>query len=423
LPEDGIAVVNLNLRSVVAGDEKKRSILADLVRRLTAPEFWEPCQQCDLRDKCYVHHNALTLADASAGAQVIRRLELLYRLVTLRGKLHITMRDLRSALAYMLAGTRNCVEIHDLYEAGKPDAILAGFYFNSYAAAGDADPQDRLVRLLKEIDVAKTNDPKLDRAFDFHPPDPSPALMEFQARGRYERDLLKTVYSQLPLDYSVRENPERLERHRRYVEMLRRRYFFEVRDESWRRLIPYDAAGRMLRLLEPNHEPADAALKIIEAINHGEGISHTSRLQSKLAIQVRHVDSGVLRSYRVFDAAHFTLVPQEAAHQSTYLEHSPTALLLRYRNPETDLSGEMVINLDVFEMLDRLNRGYRPTVDELQGYYLALAVFKNILGSAPYQEVLLTPNAREFYSVQRRPDASLVLRVAEETANYNAAKS
>ena len=40
-------------------------------------------------------------------------------------------------------------------------------------------------------------------------------------------------------------------------------------------------------------------------------------------------------------------------------------------------------------MLQRLNEGYRPSVEEEQGYYLSLAVFKNLLGSAPYQEVLL----------------------------------
>ena len=422
VPEDGVAVVNLNLRSVVARSGQP-SILASLLRRLAAPEFWQDCQSCDLRDKCYVHHNARTFASATAGAQVIERLELLYRLVTLRGKLHLTMRDLRSALAFMLAGTRDCEAIHELHQSGKREEFLRGFYFNSYAAAGMFQPKDRLLRLLKEIDVAKTNDPKLDRAFDFHPPDPAPALMEFDEREGYDRDLLKAVHADLPLDYTSRENPARLERHRHYVEMLRRRHFFEARDESWRRLIPYDAAGGMLALLENHQDPAATALKIIEAINHGEGITRTSRLRGKLALQVRQVESGVLRSYRVFDAGHFTLAPQESAHESTYIEHSPNALLLRYLNPGTGLQGELVINLDVFEMLDRLNRGYRPTVDEMQGYYLSLAVFKNILGSAPYQEVLLTPNTREFYSVARRPDASLQLTLAEDPTECHATKS
>jgi hypothetical protein len=107
-------------------------------------------------------------------------------------------------------------------------------------------------------------------------------------------------------------------------------------------------------------------------------------------------------------------MPREPAQASPYLEHAPTALVLRYTDG-TDLQAELILNLDVFEMLDRLNQGYRPTVDELQGYYLSLAVFKNILGSAPYQEVLLTPTGHEFYSVTRYPEGHLAMAVREES--------
>lgn len=422
LAEDGVAVVNLNLRSVVAQSDQP-SILRNLLSRLASPKFWEACQQCDLRDKCYVHHNARTFSNPNAGGQVAERLELLFRLATLRGKLHITMRDLRSALAYMLAGTRTCEEIHELYASGKREKILSGFYFNSYASLSDHPPKDRLLRLMAELDVGQSGNPKLDRAFDFHAPDPAPVLMEFDDRPEYDRQLLMAAYDDLPLDYTLSENRQRLKKHRTYVSVLRRRHFFEARDESWKQLIPYAAATRMLALLEQGTDPTEAAQPILEAINRGEGITHTSRLKGKLALQVRQVENGTLRSYRVFDSSLFELHPQVPAQSSPYLEHSPTALLLRYADTQTSLKGELVINLDVYEMLDRLNRGYRPTVDELQGYYMALAVFKNILGSAPYQEVLLTPNAREFYLVARQQDSSLKFSLAEDPAEYHASKS
>jgi len=118
------------------------------------------------------------------------------------------------------------------------------------------------------------------------------------------------------------------------------------------------------------------------------------------------------RTIQLLRRAYFELVPQELAQSSPYIEHSPTALLLRFSDGE-DLQAELVINLDVFEMLNRLNQGYRPTVDELQGYYLILAVFKNILGSAPYQEVLLTTTGHEFYSVIRNEDGHLAMRLSE----------
>jgi serine/threonine protein kinase len=415
-PEDGIAVVNLNLRSVVASSPEIPSILERFVKRLVEPKFWAPCRNCDLCDKCYVHHNVQTFANPTAGPQVIERLTLLYRLVTLRAKLHITLRDLRSALAFTIVGTLDCDEIHALYERGERDEIARGFYFNSWAGTGTGQ-HDRLLRLLREVDVGQTSDPKLDRLFDFHSPDPAALLMDFSPRGRYDRDLLLTAFQSLPTDISGHKNGPRFQRHRDYVSMLRRLHFFEARDDSWRNLIPYSAAKTMISLLTDRAEPRGAALDIIRAINRGEGIFDDRRVRGKLALQVRQVESGTVRSYRVFPAERFELVPQEPAQASPYLEHAPTALLLRFSDG-SDLHAELVINLDVFEMLVRLNQGYRPTVDELQGYYLSLTVFKNILGSAPYQEVLLTPSGHEFYSVTRYPEGQLAMRLSEEPPPY-----
>jgi len=416
LPEDGIAVVNLNLRSVVAPYGEMPSILERLVKRLVEPKFWAPCKNCDLRDKCYVHHNALTFANPTAGPQVLERLALMYRLVTLRAKLHITLRDLRSALAFTLAGTRDCDGIHLLYHQGDRAEILRGFYFNSWAGVGTVQ-HDRLLRLLREVEVGQISDPKLDRSFDFHPPDASPGLMDFAPRVGYDRALLSAAYQALPGDIATHHNGPRFKSHREYVSMLRRRHFFEARDDSWRNLIPYGAASEMLAILTQRPDPKTEALKIIRAVNRGEGVFDNRRLRGKLALQVRQVEAATVRSYRVFPAERFELVPQEPAQASPYLEHSPTALLLRYADG-TELQAELVINLDVFEMLNRLNQGYRPTVDELQGYYLTLAVFKNILGSAPYQEVLLTPTGHEFYSVTRYPGGQLAMCLSEESTPY-----
>ena len=83
----------------------------------------------------------------------------------------------------------------------------------------------------------------------------------------------------------------------------------------------------------------------------------------------------------------------------------PDALVLSF--DDQDNEADLVINLDVFEMLERLNHGYRPSLEEEQGYYLSLAVFKNVLGSAPYQEVLLTTTGHDFYRVERHADGRL----------------
>ena len=60
-------------------------------------------------------------------------------------------------------------------------------------------------------------------------------------------------------------------------------------------------------------------------------------------------------------------------------------------------------------MLERLNEGYWPSVEEEQGYYLSLTVFKNLLGSEPYREVLLTRTGHDFYRIERHDDGRLAM--------------
>lgn len=99
----------------------------------------------------------------------------------LRGRLHITMRDLRSALSFMLIGNRDCGEIHALYMAGKHDEAARSYYFNSWMGGGQPT-SDRLLTLLGELDVGKQEDPRFDRGLDFVQPDDR-ALFRFEQRG------------------------------------------------------------------------------------------------------------------------------------------------------------------------------------------------------------------------------------------------
>ena len=201
-PVNGVAVVNLNLRSVVIDSQAfEGSILERLIRRMAHEKFWEPCHGCDLKDRCYAFHNALTIQDETAGKHVVERLKGLYSITHLRGLLHITLRDLRSALAYMLVGARDCDEIHELYRTGQRNEIIQGFYFNSWKG-GDKPNADRLLKLLSEVDVAEADDPRLDRALDFVSPTEDRTLFRFERRGNYEREILRSLYDELPRDVS-----------------------------------------------------------------------------------------------------------------------------------------------------------------------------------------------------------------------------
>ena len=417
-PEDGVAAVNLNLRSVVAsppGSIGPDSIFDRLLRRFMAEKYWEACTACDLRDRCYVHHNARTLMDPIAGPKVAERLRSLYTITHLRGRLHITMRDLRSALAFTLAGTRDCDQIHVLYTTPTADsrqAILNGFYFNAWQGGGSTD---RLLALLGQIDVGEATNPDLDRALDYLPPgDRETARFTFAERGNYDTQLLDRRHQELPQDALTETTAVRMAEHRDYVAMLRRRQFFERRDEHWKEMLPYRKYDQFWRLVSGRRSAELQLDTLLLAINRGEGLTDPRRLGDVLALRVRVVEHGTVRSYRLFPGERFKL--DLAAHSGNrFVEHVPSALRLVY-TPRGGQPAELVIDLDMYEMLMRLNDGYRPSLEEQQGHYLTLAVFKNVLSSAPYQEVLLTRTGHDFYRIDRQPDGVLSLEAIEAEA-------
>lgn len=413
-PAEGVAVVNLNLRSVVVDPQGfDNSILERLVNRMTHEKFWEPCHGCDLKDRCYAFHNAQTIQDETAGKHVVERLKSLYAITHLRGRLHITLRDLRSALAYTLVGTRDCDEIHELYKTGQRNEIIQGFYFNSWRG-GDAPNADRLLTLLSEVDVADADDPRLDRALDFVSPTEDRTLFRFEQRGNYDREILRSLYEELPRDASGKATRHRAEAHRRFIAMARRRAFFERRDNGWRSMLPYKTADDLLAVVRGDRKPDGLLEPLLVAINRGEGLTRPERIGNNLALEVRRVDGGSVRSYRLYPRERFSLSLADQGSRSQFVEHMPTGLVLRYR--DENLDAELLVSLDVYEMLQRLNEGYRPSVEEEQGYYLSLAVFKNQLGSAPYQEVLLSTSGHDFYRVARQADGRLEMTRAREGA-------
>lgn len=405
--DDGVLVINLNRRSVVADeDDQNGSIFDRVLLRMADPMFWEACASCELASTCYARHNAGTIGHPDAGLKVARRLKELYTLTHLRGRQHITLRDLRSALAFMLTSGRSCEQIHDLYQGNNAEEILASFYFNSWA--GTPDTQDRLLRLLREVDVAIVPEPALDRQIDYVGPDAGQAVMTVDGRGDYDVQLLTRLFGRLPR--TTAPTTEQVASHRRYLAAARRRFFFECVDEKRaRRLLPYQTGASFIELLNRPEQAAGHLTQVIEAINRGEGLPDPARLGDVLALQVRQVPGGTIRSYRLFPVETLTL-SVSAAEPSPYLEEQPDGLILAYHGDGGHVA-RLHIRLDLFELLHRLRTGYVPGVAELQGLYLGLTIFKNELSAAPYQEVLLTTGGRDLHGIRREDDGRLVMRV------------
>ncbi|MCX5266851.1 protein kinase [Streptomyces sp. NBC_00199] len=413
----GVVVINLNARDVFADPYGTGSIMRRMVETMTDTRHWEVCGSCPLASRCYALHNARTFAHPTAGPQVRERLSTLHRMSQLRGRLHVTLRDLRSALAYTLTSGRDCGQIHALY-AGGADTVqqrLDSFYFTSWAGihtAGDGE-HDRFLTQLRDLDMAGVPDPQLDRRLDYTGPSGGHSLISVDQRGDHDEELLHEQFAALPRT----PDPGGIQRdaHRAYLAAARRRFYFESLDDTrWTTMVSYRSGDRFLGLLDGRLPLGEELVRLVEAISRGEGMPDASDHHGEpdLALQVRAVRGATVRSHRLFPAGRFTLDVRTPA-ASPYVETSPRELVMSHRpdggGPQ---HARLVVRLDLYELLDRLHRGHQPGVEDRQGQNLALAVFKNALSAASCQEVLLSAPGSPPYRLARQPGGTLRLAPA-----------
>ena len=175
-PPPHIRFINLNQRSLVGGvtaDGKdiETGFLDALVDRLyggeRATEFWTPCQSCSAEGRCEVRR-AMRLfgpeglqgvSQEKERTRARQRLFEALQAVYLRGETHITVRELRASLVYVLFGTHYCSEYHDPSHFERaPQA-----YWNRAFAPDSPAKQGEVLRELIRFDPALEAHPKIDR--------------------------------------------------------------------------------------------------------------------------------------------------------------------------------------------------------------------------------------------------------------------
>ena len=167
-----VRFISLNQRSLVGGrvgnsERITTDFLDHLISALLggeeAAEKWRPCQTCTAWERCTAGPTAHRLLAASdtvegqRGRRLRERLTQSLQAVHQRGNFHITARDLRGTLSYMLFGVRSCRELHD-HPTWTP--LLTGdmtFDPNSPFRQG------KLLEELAELDPALEAHPHLDR--------------------------------------------------------------------------------------------------------------------------------------------------------------------------------------------------------------------------------------------------------------------
>jgi serine/threonine protein kinase len=409
LPAEWLAVVNLNLRALTVRGHGRESIVAQLLGRFADQRIWEPCSACIARSHCYARANGQMLQDPVLGPRAGERIRQTLDLVRLRRRLHITMRDLRSALAWSVAGNRTCDEIVRLVEDGDRERLLSGHLYNALFAASDKllpparsteASEDRLLNIVGTLDVAKTATPDDDAKLwsvgvDALLPDP-------HGVDRADRQLLRELRERLPL--SARELADRRARAdlRLLHSSLRRKLFLEREDPAWIKMLPYERLEAFTRQLDgcSDGDRDD----VVRAISYSEGL-FSDAFNDLLAVRLASETTGAERSFVTHAATDFRLAPLDRSSNAVYVEYAPDTLRLAYReHPALALD----IDVDLFETLTRVLAGFTPSREELRGAWLNLRIFKEQVARLRTDSLLLSNDDRRFHRVTRIADEHVI---------------
>lgn len=436
LPGD-IALVNLNLRAVVDAHPGQTNCLFDqILDRFVANEFWTACDECPARSRCPVKFNVDTFRlrreQGLAGkdldsvrltnqsARIARsRFKAIFQIMHFRKRVHLTVRDLRSALAYSLFGKKTCAQIYAESESDAAD--FSGSYY--YNAVFDPREKDRVLAFLREFDIGLASSPQLDSQLSFA----LPSSLEFKnlfhpfenprhpSWGRSGTDIIELtwLHKQKPTSAEAR-TPERLEAARRYVQAARRRLFFEGRlpqadGQEVRiptQLLPYDNLLEFMTYVESGQDPGGHLKEaVILAISRSETIYDSQRARENICIRTRQDTSARVKAYFVYPADQFALDLPETGAQAAYIEYLPANIILRQIGHPVSLD----ISLDLYEMLMRIRDGYMPAAGEMRAFFLNLLMFKKQLMTTPSERLLITDNDDRIFQLTRNTQNGVTL--------------
>ena len=439
LPDD-LVLVNLNLRAVVdASRDKTDSILDQILDRYVADEFWTACDGCPTRHRCPVKFNVDTfrirstagLSDSdrtgvetrNQSALIARsRLKGIFQMLHFRKRIHVTVRDLRSVLAYTLFGKHTCQQIETEVASGNVD-FTNRYYYNAIFSSAE---KDRILSLLKEFDVGLASSPMIDGQLSFSKPatqDYRNLFLAFEhsslpSMGRSptdSEDLLR-LYNARPMSPEERTSHGLLAA-RQYVASLRRKLFFEglipdpvtgLPKKFLDDLVPYENIDEFIRFIDTRDDPSShLKYAIILAISRSESIYDEQRGRENVCIRTRHDATSEVRAFFTYPAQDFALEVDLPPTKAEYVEFLPASIRLRHHERNIVLE----ISLDLYEMLMRIRDGYVPAAGEMRAFFLNLLMFKKQLMSMPSSRLLLTGGDYSLYQVSRTPTNGIAVSV------------
>ncbi len=388
-----VAFVDLKQRAVVGAttEAEATDLFAQTLDKLLKNPGWQACDTCLSRAVCAMKFNRDSLVDPDSGGAITARLRALFQVMQLRREKHLTMRDLRSTLAYIVAGTATCEDVHREREAGAaPAAGINRLYF--MAAFNPENEGDETLRRLAEADPGSVPAPRLDRFLHFR--------RDAERQGEIAALLPPLpLRSDLPLQVVTP-----VSRPEDWTEATKRRAYFEGEAAHFAgeavplpppmTLLPYRHFAAFLDAVSGRVPLENLRDGLCEAISRANGI--TDNLDGFLCVRTSTDQKNDLTVFKRFPVAEFRCEIVRPANPQ--VETLPNALRLRSAG---NSGAALLVSLDLFEILMRFNEGYGPGVEEQEPFVIHLAQFQNRLLNERADELLLLEGGRHLHHVRQ----------------------
>lgn len=413
---DLLAFINLNNRSVIEVEDSG-SILDKLLEVILDTNnnkgFWEPCktENCDFAEKCYIKRNIDTFKHPDLGPVVKNRLKEIILALYLKKEKHITMRDIRSLISFVLFNKYNCKQLQTDIENNRN--LLDRFYFNSLF---NKNEQDRMIKIISEIDVADMPLPKIENHLYFLNPKSEIVNQIFSNNtliSSIDINYLEEYFNGKPQGTSD-EDEERKSNAEMYLNSIKRKVFFEGNDVILKEhfdidhysFMPYKYFKRFVEFLETGSDTSCSLRNdIVLAISKSEKIYNEIVGKENVCISSNNAKKTHTKAFYGFKAVDFEVVLPEVGNQTQYIEFFPDHIIFRHINKTASLE----INIDLFEILMRIKEGYVPTSTEIQTFFLNLEMFKRRILAMRSMKVFLTEDDSNLFSFEKSATGKLVL--------------
>ncbi len=384
-------VIDLKKRAFVnLPDTKSDSVFRQVLQRLVVAEEWRVCDSCAAQAVCPMRNNALALRKG----RIVQRLEYLFLLAHLRRQRHTTMRDLRSALAYLITGNKSCQQVHDARHEADAGASLIKFAYWQSSFAPE-EQFDEVLTDLRPFDPARFPHPHLDRFLHFHQ-----AAKDGELRG-----LLFADKSDLPLQRFANETE--------WIAAYKRRLYFEATKAGvvqenprvalpkvrWLQMLPYQYAKGYMELLDDRLDD-DAKNELRERL--ALGLLRSDAIiedvpAGKLSVKVNASTAQQLVVLKQLPLEEFKL-SVDYPPGTRIVEMLPEIVVLQH------VSGlpRLVITMDMFELLMRMADGLQPTAPEFKPLLDDLKLFKDRLLLSETRDLVLIENQHRVHLVTQQ---------------------